>query len=232
MAKASAIRWHFLDHADRVRVRLYQTAGKHDHGLAGQAQLVHCFVRVGTAFQRRIEEVGAQAALDVDTGPDAQHVQRDELGRLTQRPDTLGRERAGYHHLDRAEIFFSGADGDDGAGQRKFAGSEVERLNAHHFLAMVDLPEHPALGQRSSLLFEDAALKDRLDSGPIRFILSVGESHSPGAAVFDRQWSVAMAFARARKSPDGMPPRPPAGRWARRPRQHGPRSATDGPVER
>ena len=80
--------------------------------LAGQPEPVQRLSRAGPAFERGAEQVGAQPALDVGAGPDAQQVQRDQLRGVAQCLGALVAERTGHGGPDRAEHLVAGAHGD------------------------------------------------------------------------------------------------------------------------
>ena len=55
------------------------------HGLVGEAEAAERLAGAHAALQRGADQVGAQPALDVGAGPDAQHVERDDPGAVAQR---------------------------------------------------------------------------------------------------------------------------------------------------
>jgi hypothetical protein len=168
-----------------VRVRRVQRQGQHGHRLVGEAQPVQRLACPGAALQRRAEQVGAQPAVHVRTGPDAQQVQGDQRGRVGQRPHPLVAERPGHRRPDRAEHLVAGPDRDRDAGQRHLVRLGRHRLDVDRPRAAVQLLEHAAFGEQAGVPLGHLAAQDGRHPGWVGLVLAAGERQHPQAAVLD-----------------------------------------------
>ncbi|MFE0148438.1 hypothetical protein ACFWY5_14935 [Nonomuraea sp. NPDC059007] len=158
---------------------LGQPRGQDAQPPSGDAQPLRRPGGVLPARQHRGQQVGAQPPPGVGAGPGAEHLHRDDLRGVGQRPLAGRAQLLAGHGPDGAEDLVAGPDRDGRAEDVLVV--EVERLQA-----LVDVAVGAEFVHQPPQPLGRLAAEDGLDAAGIGLVLAFGVGHHPRGAILDR----------------------------------------------